>query len=67
MPFVHGLARSVVWERVVGPLTALGHDVVVPELPSEAAELGLEDYADAIDRALGDADDVVLVPHSLAG
>ena len=30
-------------------------------------ELGLEDYADSIDRALGAADDVVLVPHSLGG
>jgi pimeloyl-ACP methyl ester carboxylesterase len=52
---------------VVGPLRALGHDVVVPELPSEEPELGLEDYADAIGDALGDADDVVLVPHSLGG
>jgi pimeloyl-ACP methyl ester carboxylesterase len=52
---------------VVGPLRALGHDVVVPELPSEETDLGLEDYADAIERALGDADDVVLVLHSLGG
>jgi pimeloyl-ACP methyl ester carboxylesterase len=65
---VHGAWHGAwCWERVVGPLTALGHDVVVPELPSEETELGLEDYADAIDRALGDADDVVLVPHSLGG
>ena len=38
-----------------------------PELPSEEPELGLEDYADAIERALGDADDVLLVAHSLGG
>ena len=41
--------------------------VVTPELPSEDTLLGLEDYADTIDGALGDADDVVLVPHSLGG
>jgi pimeloyl-ACP methyl ester carboxylesterase len=52
---------------VAGPLGALGHDVVTPELPSEEPELGLEDYADAIERALGDADDVLLVAHSLGG
>ena len=39
----------------------------MPDLPSEDTELGLEDYADTIDGALGDADDVVLVPHSLGG
>ena len=55
------------WERVTGPLRDRGHEVVVPELPSEDTELGLEDYAEAIDRALGDAGDVVLVPHSLGG
>ena len=55
------------WERLVGPLRDRGHDVVTPELPSEDTELGLDDYAETIDRALGDADDVVLVPHSLGG
>jgi pimeloyl-ACP methyl ester carboxylesterase len=55
------------WERLIGPLQDRGHDVVVPELPSEDTEAGLEAYADTIDSALGDADDVVLVPHSLGG
>jgi pimeloyl-ACP methyl ester carboxylesterase len=65
---VHGAWHGAwCWDRVVRPLQVLGHDVVVPELPSEDTELGLEDYADTIDRALGDADDVVLVPHSLGG
>ena len=53
--------------RLVGPLRNRGHVVVTPELPSEDTLLGLEDYADTIDGALGDADDVVLVPHSLGG
>jgi pimeloyl-ACP methyl ester carboxylesterase len=65
---VHGAWHGAwCWERLVGPLRDRGHEVVAPELPSEDPELGLEDYADTIDRALGDADDVVVVPHSLGG
>jgi len=55
------------WERVIEPLRERGHEAVVPDLPSEDPELGLEDYADAIESALGDAEDVLLVPHSLGG
>jgi pimeloyl-ACP methyl ester carboxylesterase len=55
------------WERLTGPLRDRGYDVVVPELPSEDTEAGLGEYADTIERALGDADGVVLVPHSLGG
>ena len=55
------------WERVAGPLREHGHEVVVPDLPSEDTESGLGDYADAIERELGDAAEVVLVPHSLGG
>jgi pimeloyl-ACP methyl ester carboxylesterase len=55
------------WEPLTGPLRERGHDVVVPDLPSADTELGLEDYADTIERALGDAGDVILVAHSLGG
>jgi pimeloyl-ACP methyl ester carboxylesterase len=55
------------WEPVVEPLRESGHEVVTPNLPSEDTRLGLEDYADTIERSLGDAGDVVLVPHSLGG
>ena len=55
------------WERLVGPLQERGHDVVTLDLPSEDPSAGLEEYADTIERALGDADDVMLVPHSLGG
>jgi pimeloyl-ACP methyl ester carboxylesterase len=65
---VHGAWHGAwCWERVIGPLRDRGHNVVTPELPSEDTRLGLEDYADTIERSLGDADDVVLVPHSLGG
>lgn len=65
---VHGAWHGAwCWERLTGPLRERGHDVVVPELPSEDTEAGLEEYAETIERALGDTDDVVLVPHSLGG
>ena len=65
---VHGAWHGAwCWDRLIGPLRDRGHEVVAPELPSEDTELGLEDYADTIERALGDADDAVLVPHSLGG
>jgi pimeloyl-ACP methyl ester carboxylesterase len=53
------------WERVIGPLEAHGHEVIAPDLPSEDAALGLEAYADTIEAAIGDSEDVVLVTHSL--
>jgi pimeloyl-ACP methyl ester carboxylesterase len=65
---IHGAWHGAwCWERLVEPLRERGHEVVTPELPSEDSGLGLEDYADTIERALSDADDVVLVPHSLGG
>jgi pimeloyl-ACP methyl ester carboxylesterase len=65
---IHGAWHGAwCWGRLLGPLRDRGHEVVVPELPSEDPELGLVDYGDTIDAALGDADDVVLVPHSLGG
>jgi pimeloyl-ACP methyl ester carboxylesterase len=65
---VHGAWHGAwCWERLVGPLRDRGHEVVVPELPSEDTELGLQDYAVTIERALDGANDVVLVPHSLGG
>jgi pimeloyl-ACP methyl ester carboxylesterase len=65
---VHGAWHGAwCWERLLDPLRERGHEVVTPELPSEDTELGLQDYADTIDGALRNADDVVLVPHSLGG
>ena len=65
---VHGAWHGAwCWERLTGPLRDRGHEVVVPELPSEDTGAGLEEYADTIERALGEADDVVLVPHSVGG
>ena len=55
------------WDRLAPLLRERGHEVVVPDLPSEDTDLGLDDYADAIEAELGDAKDVILVPHSLGG
>ena len=55
------------WDRLTPLLRERGHEVVAPDLRSDDTELGLDEYADTIERALGDADDVVLVPHSLGG
>jgi pimeloyl-ACP methyl ester carboxylesterase len=55
------------WDRLRPLLEERGYGVIVPDLPSADIELGLQDYADAIERALGAADDVILVPHSLGG
>jgi pimeloyl-ACP methyl ester carboxylesterase len=62
------------WYKVAPRLRALGHEVIVPELPSHGhdrtppAEVDMDDYVgavvDAIDRA---AQPVVLVGHSRGG
>lgn len=58
------------WHRVQAELHALGHDSVAPDLPSDDNAATLDDYADAVVRAVGDrcdgADqgDVIVVGHS---
>jgi pimeloyl-ACP methyl ester carboxylesterase len=55
------------WERLAPELEARGRRVVAPDLPCEDVDAGASVYADVIDAALGDADDVIVVGHSLAG
>jgi pimeloyl-ACP methyl ester carboxylesterase len=55
------------WERLVPELEALGHRVVAVDLPAEDPAAGLTRYAELTTDALGDADEVVLVGHSLGG
>ena len=38
------------WERVVGPLQAHGHEVVLPDLPSEDPDLAPDDARSAAGR-----------------
>jgi pimeloyl-ACP methyl ester carboxylesterase len=63
---VHGAWHGAwCWDRLVPELVRRGHDVVAVDLPTEDVSAGLTRYAELIHEALGDADDVVLVGHSL--
>jgi pimeloyl-ACP methyl ester carboxylesterase len=55
------------WHLVAPELEARGHDVVVPDLPSDDDAAGLEDYADVVVGAIGDRSSLVVVAQSLAG
>jgi pimeloyl-ACP methyl ester carboxylesterase len=55
------------WEQLVPELEVRGHRAVAVDLPCDDPGAGLEDYASVVVDALGDAEDVVLVGHSLAG
>ncbi len=63
---VHGAWHGAwVWELLAPELEVRGHRAVAVELPSDDVGKGLSDYAVAVADALGDAEDVVLVAHSL--
>jgi pimeloyl-ACP methyl ester carboxylesterase len=55
------------WHLVTPRLDALGHDVVAVDLPCTDDSAGLEEYADAVVRAIGNRSDLVLVAQSMAG
>lgn len=55
------------WDRVRPYLTRRGHEVVTPELPSDAPQAGLPEYLATIDAALQPHSGVVLVAHSMSG
>jgi pimeloyl-ACP methyl ester carboxylesterase len=55
------------WEHVVAELERAGHGAVAPDLPCEDVEADAPDYARVVLDAVGDAEDVVVVGHSLGG
>jgi pimeloyl-ACP methyl ester carboxylesterase len=55
------------WHRVVPELETRGHDAVAVELPAGDDAAGWSEYADAIERAIGDRTELILVAQSLAG
>lgn len=65
---IHGAGSdSWYWHLVVPDLTARGHDVVTPDLPSDDDAAGLNEYADAVVETSGDRTDLVVVAQSLGG
>src|SRR5690349_19256789 len=65
---VHGAWHGAwAWDALAPELEVRGHRAVAVELPSDDPDAGLADYARAIVQALDDAEDAVLVGHSLAG
>jgi pimeloyl-ACP methyl ester carboxylesterase len=65
---IHGASSdSWYWHRVAPLLTARGHDVVAPDLPSDDDRAGLAEYTDAVLDAIGDRTDLVVVGQSLGG
>lgn len=62
---IHGGGGSAWdWHLLVPELVALGHDVVVPELPIEDRSAGLTEFCQAVVDAVGDRRDLVVVGHS---
>jgi pimeloyl-ACP methyl ester carboxylesterase len=52
------------WHLVEAELRARGHDTVAPDLPCDDDSATLDDYADAVVRAAGDRENLVVVGHS---
>ena len=65
---VHGAWHGAwCWQRLLPELDDLGHHAVTVDLPNHR-DAGLEDQVRAIENAVaGNAEDVVLVGHSVAG
>jgi pimeloyl-ACP methyl ester carboxylesterase len=65
---VHGAYHGAwCWERLVPELTSRGLATLTPDLPCDDAGAGLAEYAEVVDAAVGDSDDLMLVGHSLGG
>lgn len=65
---VHGSYHGAwCWERLRPELERRGHRVIAMDLPITDPALGAAAYADAVVEALRDADDPVVVGHSMAG
>jgi pimeloyl-ACP methyl ester carboxylesterase len=55
------------WHLVVPRLTALGHQVITPDLPCDDDAAGLAEYTDTVVDAIGDRTEVILVAQSMGG
>ena len=65
---VHGAGSDGWYWHLVAPrLLALGHDVVVPDLPCDDDAAGFDEYTDVVVAAVGARTDLVVVGQSLGG
>lgn len=55
------------WDFVLPGIEARGHEAVPVDLPAGDDSAGWNEYADAIDQAIGDRTELVVVAQSLAG
>jgi pimeloyl-ACP methyl ester carboxylesterase len=55
------------WNRVVPELERRGHTAIPVDIEEDDPTLGLPEYAELVEDAIGDRDDVVLVAQSLGG
>ncbi|MBO4207286.1 alpha/beta hydrolase [Micromonospora echinofusca] len=55
------------WHRLRAELCARGRDVVAVDLPADDDSAGLDAYAAAVVRAVGERRDLIVVAHSLGG
>ena len=65
---VHGAWHGAwCWERLSVELISRGHIAVAMDLPCDDPDATFDGYADAVEAALGDAPEPILVGHSLGG
>ena len=65
---IHGAGSdSWYWHLVVPKLEALGHFVIVPDLPCDDDSAGLSEYLDVALDAIGDRSELVVVAQSMGG
>ena len=66
--FVHGGGDvGWFWHLVERELRGLGHQTVAPDLPCDNPTASLVDYADAVNDAIDDRRDLIVVGHSYGG
>jgi len=65
---VHGAFHGAwCWDQVRPDLEAAGHPVIAMDLPCNDPSAGNIRYAQVVAEAIGNADEVIVVGHSLAG
>ena len=55
------------WRELVAELEGRGHEAIPVDIPQDDPAVGLPEYADLVESAIGDRHDVVLVAQSLGG